>query len=193
MTRAPLLLVLAGPNGAGKSTFYELFLRQTGLRFVNADLIARVIAPEDPLAAGYAAAAAAEVERRALLAAHQSFCMETVFSDPMGAKLSLLREAREAGFEVRMIFIGLASVALSEARVVQRVLAGGHDVPSEKLIARYPRTLSNLKRALEGVDALELYDNSDAERPYRLFARAERGAWVERLPPIPAWAEPLFG
>ena len=36
---APRLIFLAGPNGAGKSTFYETFLRDSGLPFVNADRI----------------------------------------------------------------------------------------------------------------------------------------------------------
>lgn len=188
----PELVVLAGPNGAGKSTFFELFLRQTGLKFVNADLIARVLSPADPGAVGYGAAAAAEKERRALLAARESFCMETVFSDPSGAKLAFLKDARAAGYAVRLIFIGLDSVQLSEARVVQRVLSGGHDVPTEKLEARFPRTLANLEAALAFIDEVDLYDNSDAERPYRLFARKRAGRWSKRRPPIPRWAARLI-
>lgn len=39
--KRPILIVLAGPNGAGKSTFYETFLEQLGLQFVNADVLAR--------------------------------------------------------------------------------------------------------------------------------------------------------
>jgi predicted ABC-type ATPase len=188
---APELVVLAGPNGAGKSTFFELYLRQTGVRFVNADLIARALSPSDPTAVGYAAAAAAEAERRALLAARESFCMETVFSDPAGAKLAFLKEARAAGYGVRLIFIGLDSAQLSEARVVQRVLSGGHDVPTEKLEARFPRTLANLEAALALVEDVDLFDNSDAERPYRLFARKSAGRWSKRRPPIPRWAARL--
>lgn len=185
----PRLIVLAGSNGAGKSTFFELFLRETGLRFVNADLIARTIAPEDPGSAAYAAAQAAEIERRTLLAERESFCMETVFSDPAGAKLSLLRDAQAAGYHVHLVFIGIESVELSEARIVQRVLAGGHDVPTDKLIARFPRTLANLEAALGFVDSADLHDNSDAERPYRLIAHFERGECVERSTPMPRWAE----
>lgn len=41
LERRPILLALAGPNGAGKSTFYDAHLRPYGLRFVNADELAR--------------------------------------------------------------------------------------------------------------------------------------------------------
>ena len=38
---APLLVMLAGPNGAGKTTFYEAHLKQLGLPFLNADVLAQ--------------------------------------------------------------------------------------------------------------------------------------------------------
>jgi predicted ABC-type ATPase len=192
---APLLVVLAGPNGAGKSTFYELYLRELGLRFINADVIARALAPAGPAqaeGAAYRAAQVADAARRALVAMGESFCMETVFSDPVGAKLAFLREAREAGYRVVLHFIGLASPELSQARVLHRVLNGGHDVPDEKLFARYPRTLENLARAASQVDALLLYDNSSAAEPYRLLGRLERGEVVERHPPVPEWAHAVL-
>jgi predicted ABC-type ATPase len=185
----PRLIVLAGSNGAGKSTFFTLFLEPTGIRFVNADRIARVIAPEAPEDASYTAAAAAELERRTLIATGESFCMETVFSDPAGAKLGLLRDAQAAGYRVHLVFIGIDSVELSEARVIQRVQEGGHDVPPDKLASRFPRTLGNLEAALPFVDSADLYDNADADAPYRLVARFEAGRCVARFPPIPAWAQ----
>jgi predicted ABC-type ATPase len=188
-----MLVVLAGPNGAGKSTFFERRLRGTGLRFVNADIIARAIAPEDPAGSSYAAAQAADAERRELVKLGESFCMETVFSDPAGDKLGFLRETMEAGYRVVLLFIGLDSPALSQARVIRRVDLGGHDVPDEKIFSRFPRTLKNLEQAARFVDETRLYDNSDARHPYRLLGRLERGRAVEQHPPIPAWAAAVLG
>ena len=37
----PLIIALAGPNGAGKSTFFQAHLQPAGLRFINADDLAR--------------------------------------------------------------------------------------------------------------------------------------------------------
>jgi predicted ABC-type ATPase len=184
--------VLAGPNGAGKSTFFDVFLRPAGFRFVNADLIARSLTGDDPNDVAYRAAELAEIERRALLARGDTFVMETVFSDPHGAKLSLLRDARAAGHRVALIFIGLDGPALCSARVSQRVLAGGHDVPDAKIEARFPRTLKNAKAALPFVDAGWLFDNSDAEHPYRLIARTRDGEVIQLLKPVPAWCRRIL-
>ena len=189
---APCLVVIAGPNGAGKSTFFDVFLRRTGLRFVNADLIARAIAPDAPEAAAYAAAAAADAERRALVSRGESFVMETVFSDPSGDKLAFLHDAQARGYRVVFLFVGLASPELSQARVIQRVAAGGHDVPDEKLFARYPRTLANAAKALAFVDLAKVYDNSDARRPFRPLAQLESGLLIARHEPLPAWASELL-
>ena len=43
------IIVIAGPNGAGKTTFANQILAgdQSGFPFVNADIIARGINPDD--------------------------------------------------------------------------------------------------------------------------------------------------
>ncbi|MBM4244665.1 MAG: hypothetical protein FJ148_12720 [Deltaproteobacteria bacterium] len=185
------LIVLAGSNGSGKSTFFDLYLRPRGFRFVNADLIAAGIAGGDPATLAYRAAELADIERRALIARGDTFVMETVFSDPHGAKLGLLRDAQDAGYHVAFLFIGIDGPELSSARVAQRVALGGHDVPDEKIIARFPRTLANAIAALRIADAGWLFDNADAEHPYRLVATTRDGRLVERHPPIPAWCRKL--
>lgn len=39
LEQRPIIVAIAGSNGAGKSTFFETFLAQTGLRFINADIL----------------------------------------------------------------------------------------------------------------------------------------------------------
>ena len=131
-----LLLVVAGPNGAGKSTFVETFLKPTGILIVNPDEVAKGLSLDTPEAIAYEAARVADTWRRDLVARGVSFCMETVFSHPHGAKLDLLRECQSQGYAVALIFIGLNSVDLSRGRVMERVEAGGHDVPDEKILTR---------------------------------------------------------
>ncbi len=183
------LVVLAGSNGAGKSTFHDIYLRAFGLPFVNADLIAREIDVADPVERARRAGEIAEAERRSLLSRGESFCMETVFSDPAGAKLGFLRDARDDGYEVLLVFVGIDSPDLSLARVAQRVDQGGHDVPDDRLRARFPRTLRNLQRALGQVDIAVLLDNSDVDDPYRPVARYEHGKRVSKARRIPPWAK----
>ena len=61
------LWVLAGGNGAGKTTFYNLYLAKYGIRFVNADLIAKDIDPENPEGSSYHAAIVAARIREDLI------------------------------------------------------------------------------------------------------------------------------
>ena len=50
---------------------------------------------------------------------------------------------------------------LNVSRVKNRVLKGGHDVDTEKILTRYSNTLKNLYSALKLVDRAYLFDNSD--------------------------------
>jgi len=193
----PVLVVLAGPNGAGKSTFFAEHLHGLGLLFVNADHIARLLREAEPRLS------TRELDRRAFEEAERlradlidlrfGFCTETVFSDPAGAKLDFMQRARAAGFVVLLVFIGLASPVLSVARVATRVARGGHDVPNEKLFARYPRTLKNLSAAVTAVDRAFVFDNSSLGTPFRPVAIYADGRVTERYPPLPRWTRGLPG
>lgn len=193
----PVLVVLAGPNGAGKSTFFAEHLQGLGLLFVNADHIARLLRDAEPRlpvpVLERRAFAEAERLRADLIDLRFGFCAETVFSDPAGAKLDFMERARSAGFVVLLVFIGLASPALSVARVATRVARGGHDVPNDKLFARYPRTLKNLRMAVTAVDRAFLFDNSSLGTPYRAVASYVDARVTERFPPLPRWTRGLPG
>ena len=73
-----------------------------------------------------------------------------------------------------------------------RVLKGGHDVPSEKRIERYPRVMQNLRRALVEISNIRVYDNSDLRDAYRLAASREDGGAVVLHGPAPEWLQPLL-
>lgn len=178
----PIIVALAGPNGAGKTTFYGAHLEAAGLRFVNADDLGRELELD-----AYEAAEAADRLRKALVDLRESFVFETVFSDPVGEKVDFLKSASTIGYTVVLCFIGLDSAALSDERVAMRVLQGGHDVPADKVAARYPRTLENLARAIRELPHVLVFDNSDLGHPFRKVAEFERGRAVALNPPLPAW------
>lgn len=184
---SPLLVLLAGPNGAGKSTFHDRFLSPYQLPFINADLISlEIFGNQDPKTA-LESANVAEQQRRAMVAAGHSFIFETVLSDPAGAKIAFLREAQSLGYHIEAHFIGLASPVLSQARVIERVAKGGHDVPDAKIMARYARTLENLVRLIPVADRLFIYDNSEVDRPYRMVAHFDSGELIELSAEISTW------
>ena len=182
-SQQPLLIVLAGSNGAGKSTFYRHALGDYGIPFINADEIARqirghYIAADDPLA--YEAMGLAEQERQRLVAERRSFIMETVLSDPEGAKLAFFQELVTAGYFLFLVYIRLEDPTISMTRVMQRVDGGGHDVPDDKLLARFPRTKANAAEALKLASLALVLDNSDTEEPYRWVETWQNGTLVEK-------------
>lgn len=135
LDKRPIVIALAGSDGAGNSTFYESFLADSGLRFVSADVLARSLNVN-----AYEAAMLASSLRSALIAQRESFLFETVLSDPVGEKVEQLVPYTAVGYKVVLIFIQIGSPEESIQRVAMRVSQGGHDVPDEKLRARFERT-----------------------------------------------------
>lgn len=180
----PQLVVLAGPNGAGKSTFYAVFLAGSPLPFLNADLFAGETGIDS-----LEAARILDATRDRMIEERLGFITETVFSDPHGAKLGMLRKAVAAGYDVTLIYIGTVSTELLARRIDQRVAAGGHDVPRDRIATRFERSLRNLKQAITFVPTVELYDNSSIDEPFRQVARFEAGALTQRIRGrLPRWA-----
>ncbi|MFL5430066.1 MAG: zeta toxin family protein [Myxococcales bacterium] len=178
----PIVVAIAGPNGAGKSTFFAAHLARAGLRFVNADDLARELGID-----ALDAARLANELRKSLVEQGESFVFETVFSDPVGEKVEFLRRAVEKGYAVVLCFVGISSVEVSQERVAMRVLQGAHDVPDEKLAARFPRTQANLARAIRSIPHVLIYDNDDLARPFRRVGEFRDGKPVQLSEPLPDW------
>jgi predicted ABC-type ATPase len=143
LDKRPVTVAIAGPNGAGKTTFFHSHLSEAGLRFVNADDIAREL--------GISAT------RRPKLAAH---CDVNRLDSARASSLRpcFLIRWRETGvpcgcsrrrLQCGAVLFRIADPETSEARVAMRVSQGGHDVPSEKLASRFRRTIKNLKAAIQ--------------------------------------------
>lgn len=184
MISDPVLHAIAGPNGAGKTTFYNLVLRPaTRLPVINADIIAAERWPDDAAAHAYDAAALAAAGRAQHIAQRRSFVAETVFSHE--SKLDLIRDARDAGFQVTL-YVVLIPEELAVVRVVDRVVNGGHHVPEDKVRARFGRLWGLLRAAIGTADQAFIYDNTKAADPFRLVASFTKGHPVDD-PVWPAW------
>lgn len=79
-------------------------------------------------------------------------------------------------------------------RVKQRVREGGHDVPADRILARYPRTLGNLSKAVRLANVAYLYESREIEAggPY-LVAMCQGGQVTEFVEPLPQWARLVLG
>jgi len=184
----PILHVLAGSNGAGKSTFAEkVLVPRTHLPFVNADVIAARTWPGDRDEQARRALEVSQLaarERDRLIARGASFVTETVFSHP--SKVELVTRAHDAGYGVWLHVI-LVPEDLTVARVADRVAAGGHLVPEERIRARYSRLWALVARARDLADRAVVYDNSSLDAPFRKVAVYEYGQPVGE-PRWPGWA-----
>ena len=189
MSNKKQLWLLDGGNGAGKSTFYQLFLKKYSIIFVNADLIAKEISPDNAEEASYQAAHMGGFYRNKLLAEGISFCFETVFSHR--SKIDFVAKAKSLGYQIILVYVHLENHTLNQARVLQRVSEGGHNVPADKIISRIPRTMENIRKVLPLVDQAYFLDNSSYSNPFRQVALFKQGT-VAYLEPLPEWAKVIL-
>lgn len=179
--------MLAGGNGVGKSTFYKTRIEPQGLPFVNADILAKQLFPDQPEIHSYEAAKIIEQIRTQLLEEGRTFCFETVFSHP--SKIDFIAQAKTMGYEVVLVFIHLSTISLNQARVAQRVSEGGHNVPENKIITRVPRVLQNIQQALPLCDHCYLLDNSRLDNPFKQVAQLHNGQLLHKVSQLPEWAK----
>jgi predicted ABC-type ATPase len=190
MSEEKQLWVLAGGNGAGKSTFYHQYLSKYGIKFVNADLIARAMDLNHPERLSYEAATLATEMRENMIAQGESFCFETVFSHK--SKIDFIAMAKAHRYTIILVYIHLTDPSLNEARVYQRTLEGGHDVPAEKIQSRIPRTIKNIKAALPLVDEAWILDNSSGRNRFQQIAIIKSCYCEKKVSPLPAWVMDLL-
>jgi len=180
------LWMLVGGNGAGKSTFYRKYLEPRGMLFVNADVLAKQVYPDDPEGNSYEAAQLASQMREQLLIDGANFCFETVFSHP--SKIDFVAKAKAFGYQVVLVFIHVDHISLNKARISQRVEEGGHFVPDEKVESRIPRTQENIRNVLPLCDHVRILDNSSYDNPFEQIATIRNQAITEHKKPLPTWA-----
>jgi predicted ABC-type ATPase len=142
MPNSPVIYIIGGPNGAGKTTFAREFLPSANVvEFLNADLLAAGLSPLQPSTMAVRSARLLLGRWRELLALRRNFAFESTLSGRTYA--GMLREARAAGYEVRLCYLWLPNVSMSLSRVRQRVRKGGHDVPEADLRRRFFPSLRN--------------------------------------------------
>lgn len=190
MKKEKQLWLIAGGNGRGKSTFYKTRLKPLGLPFINADILAKQLYPEQPEQHSYEAAKIAEAMRLQLLQQGRTFCFETVFSHP--SKIDFVAQAKTIGYEIILVFIHLEFVSLNQARVAQRVNEGGHSVPEEKVSSRIPRVLQNIKQTISLCDYLYILDNSRLDNPFQRISEVSNDQLTIKKDPLPKWVETLL-
>jgi len=187
----PTMILLAGPNGAGKSTLYETRVApHFAGPFINADILQRDELRDPSPAASYEAARLAALRRDDFLARRRDFVTETVFSHP--SKLALIEAARDQGFTVIVMHVGVETPDLSVARVQARVTEGGHPVPDQKIRDRFARNGALIRQAVLLADRGMVFDNSGLNRPPRHCLGFAKGRLTSALPLLPGWVRDIY-
>ncbi|EFG2886087.1 AAA family ATPase [Escherichia coli] len=169
MIDQPLCTILAGPNGSGKSSLVRA-LKPDGV-FINADLIARDIAPADPEAATLAAGRATLKALDVAISGRETFVYETTLSSRQS--IALMERCRAAGYRIELVFVMLETVELNLRRIAERVANGGHDIPEVVVRRRHASAFRRIPVALGLADAVMIFDNSNLEP--RLLVTIESG------------------
>jgi predicted ABC-type ATPase len=130
---------------------------------LNADRVARALVEEEQATTAappqvLEAARLVDTTAQCLTLLREPFVLETVLSSDKYR--SLVPAARRAGLIFRLVYVTTMHPDINVARVRQRVLAGGHDVPVDKIRERWQRSMDNLGWFAARADRLVVVDNS---------------------------------
>lgn len=160
MNERPIALFYGGTNGSGKSTLRDIDSGGKITKHIDPDAIARILNPQDPRAVDVAAGREAIHQFKQALAEKTSFTMETTLTG--NGILRRMEEAKSAGFQVQLRYVGLNSADVNVERVANRVAKGGHHIDEDVIRRRYTESQENLVKAVAICDKTLIRDNSGA-------------------------------
>lgn len=171
----PVLIIMAGTAGAGKTTFYE-----SKLKTVFPSLLKASASPMER--------AGTDRERGRLMKEGHSFVYQDTTVDSR-----LMREAREAGFDVKVLYVATAHPNLNMGRVLLRVNNGGPFAALARIPDDYAQGLKQLSEVKKLADDLMLFDNTTNGRGHRLVAHFQAGELMKLARSVPKWVQRVFG
>ena len=173
-TLRPVLILLAGTAGSGKATFYESELKTAFPSIVSAST-----SPIEQVKMNK--------ERTRLLEEGHPFVYRDTTID-----FQVIREGREAGFDVKLLYVGTEDPNLNIGRVLLRVGHGGQFASLARIPDDYALGIKQLLKAKRAADELAVFDNTAHGRGHRLVAHFEFGELMRLTRSVPKWAQKAF-
>lgn len=186
------LLVVAGPNGSGKSTIMNMIRTDSSWEsyiYISPDEVvkeARYSGIADEKFRYESAMVYCQDARNKIISIGYELVFETVFSTE--EKMDFLIMAKSAGYEINVIFVTTADPQINITRVKQRVEDGGHDVPPDKVISRYERSMNYLYPIFEIADYMSVYDNS-GKKSLPVFYKAKDSCYYLNIDNSYLWLD----
>ncbi|MGN7986056.1 zeta toxin family protein [Pedobacter sp. 22226] len=195
----PKLFIVAGPNGAGKSLF-SAQLTESDFIVFDGDKHMTAIRRKFPEIGSealwsYVDEHIFQVEKKEAISAKLNYAFETNFSssDPMAS----MREFKNAGYQIHMVFMGINSIEESIQRVEDRVRMGGHKVTEDSIRYNFEHGLKNLYQYFSQFDSVTFYDNAISEtnelQPPKEIAYIINQELHHQGDEFPDWFLPLLG
>ena len=157
----PEIYVFGGCNGSGKTTLAIKILSSLNnhLEFINADIIAAEINPNNVDAVAIQASRLMLERLNTSLRQGKDFAFETTLAARTFAKF--LRKCKAQGYRINLIYVWLESAELAVNRVAKRVASGGHNIPEDIIRRRYERGKRNFIELYSPIaDYWIVYDNT---------------------------------
>lgn len=187
------MIVIAGPPGSGKSSAFPV--AKFGVAYFNADDRAA------ELNGGSYRRISREIRQivnrefeafiLGCIARGESFAVETTLRSSVTFRQARL--AKLIGFTVEMRYLALNGFPMHLQRIKIRSDNGGHSASDPVLRGIYESSLGNLPLAVDEVDELLVYDNSELEAEPRLVMESRDGQIVFLDDNPPRWLTEAFG
>ena len=147
--------IIAGVNGVGKSSFTGMLKERLELgSIIDVDQIISDLGKGKIEGAKQASKLIEDCIQQGV-----SFTQETTLSGRRAE--AKVRQAKEFGYFIRLFYIGLNSAEDSIIRIQNRVMKGGHYIPTEDVLRRFDYRWESLERILPYCDEAEFYDNDN--------------------------------
>ena len=178
-----LYTIIGGVNGVGKSSFTG------GLKSRTTDLGVIVDVDKITSQAGGDAVLGGKAALRLMedcIAQSVSFTQETTLS---GHRVkNTAQRVREAGYYVRLYYVGLDTAEESKRRIANRVARGGHNINTEDVDRRFAARWDAVAKVLPYCDEAAFYDNDNGFVEVAVYRNGElilegdyRPRWITEL------------
>lgn len=164
--------IISGPNGSGKTTFASTFLPEYAKcdRFINADLIAAGLSPFSPQQVAIKSGKLVLEQIKEYSDDGFNFGFETTMSGVTYLKYFMM--LKDKGYKIHIFFLWIPNAQLAIARVKDRLLQGGHNVPIVDIKRRFERSTNKFfKQYRLLADQWMLFNNSKSKS--ELIARKQ--------------------
>lgn len=176
--------IIGGVNGTGKSSLTGMLrTERTDLGIVVDPDRCTVLCNGDEYEGGKLAVS--QIENA--LNEGVNFTQETTLSG--GYPKRLCSWAKDAGYYIRLYYVGLDTLEESLHRIENRVAHGGHNIPEKDVRSRFAHRFQDVGKILPYCDEAKFFDNNNG---FMLVAEYRNGQLFPIGAHTPGWVQELY-